>query len=142
LSSSLTWVENISKTFELIQESEISAKKANLTTLGEKLDETRSYATIFYADTKINNNDDELFNLLLATEEISQTKTLEEVTNNLDKLKLNYTEIKNNSSDQKFENLCQNFENVLSELDNATEATWTRAQEKLIPAFVVIYENY
>jgi hypothetical protein len=136
------WVNNINNIYESIQEADQLIKDSKFTLATDKLDESRLLLNNLGDQKTSDKIERKLFPLLISVKKIDQASDLSEARKYLEELKLAYTEIKNIQTEEDFKELCQNFEDVLSEVDNATTATFARAQKKLMPAFLAIYEKY
>ncbi len=136
------WVASLSAIYESIQKADQLLKNSEIVLATKKLDESRALLNNINSGQENNKTDNKLFVLLLNVKKIDTSKSLDEAREYLGELKLAYTEIKNIKKEVEFEKLCQNFETILSEIDNATITTFPKAQTKLMPAFVEIYEKY
>ncbi len=136
------WTDSLSSVYNTMQEAEQLLNDSQFELVAEKLDKSRLIIDSLNSKKSTQNQENKLFFLLLAVKKISNASSFDIGQSYLSELKLAYTNIKNISKDKEFEALTQNFENILSEIDNSTSTTFSRAQVKLMPAFIKIYEKY
>ncbi len=135
------WTNKLSAIYQNIQTSKQLWQDNKFILANEKLDKSQKLLNTLAKETAENKINNRLSSLLFLVKKIDSTDNYQKAKSNINDLKLAYTEVKDTIHVASTLTVYQNFEKILSNLDNATPATFARAQAKLKPAFLAIYEN-